>query len=117
MKIGTLDRRVRIEQRDTTQNAVDGSPAATWTTYATAWASIQEVLPSKGENQGQGINIAERPARVRMRYMTGITSAMRLVWLDRSNRVMKILTQPVELGRKQGLEFMVADFTTSGNAE
>ena len=59
---------------------------------------------------------AERPARVRMRYVPGITSAMRVIYLDRSDRVMKIIAQPVELGRKFGLEFMAADFTTTGNA-
>lgn len=117
MKIGNLNRRIRIEQRSTTQNAVDGSPVATWSTYLTLWAEVQEVLPSKGESQAQGINIAARPARVRCRYVTGITSAMRVIYLDRSDRVMKILAQPVELGTKQGLEFIVADFTTSGNAE
>jgi len=29
---------------------------------------------------------------------------------------MKIIAQPVELGRKYGLEFMAADFTTTGEA-
>ncbi|HEY0823060.1 MAG TPA: head-tail adaptor protein, partial [Ramlibacter sp.] len=76
----------------------------------------QEVLPSRGESTAGGINIAERPARVRTRYVEGITPAMRVVYLDRDERVMKILTQPVEIGRRQGLEFMVADFTTSGDA-
>lgn len=117
MKIGNLNRRVRIESRSTTQNSVDGSPVATWSTVNTLWAEVQEVLPSKGESQAQGINIATRPARVRTRYVTGITSDMRMVYLDRSNRVMKILSQPVEIGHKEGLEFFVADFTTSGNAE
>ena len=51
-----------------------------------------------------------------MRYVPGINSAMRVIYLDRSDRVMKIIAQPVELGRKFGLEFMAADFTTTGEA-
>jgi len=113
--LGPLDRRIRIEQRGTVDGDLGPQPGA-WTTFGTFWASVQEVLPSRGESQADGIRIAERPARVRMRYVTGITSAMRVVYLDRSDRVMKIIAQPVELGRKHGIEFMAADFTTTGEA-
>ena len=116
MRIGKLDRRVRIEQRSTTQDTAYGSPVASWSEVATVWASVEELLPSRGESQADGIRIAERPARVRMRYVPGITSAMRVIYLDRSDRVLKIIAQPVELGRKFGLEFMAADFTTTGEA-
>lgn len=116
MKIGKLDRRVRIEQRSTSQDAAYGTPVATWSEVATVWASVEELLPSRGENVAQGLNIATRPARVRMRYRTDITAAMRLVDVARG-RTMKIITPPVELGRRAGLEMMAADYTTSGNAE
>lgn len=115
MNIGSLDRRIRIESKTTTQDASYGTEVITWGTYKTLWANVQEVLPSKGESQAQGIRIAERPARVRTRYTTGITSDMRVIYLDRDDRVMKILTPPVELGRKDGLEFMVADYSTAGD--
>lgn len=111
--LGPMDRRIRIEQQALTTGDYGPQPG-TWSTFGTFWASVQEVLPSRGESQANDIKIAERPARVRMRYVTGITSDMRVIWLDRSSRVMKIIAQPVEIGRKQGLEFMVADFTTAG---
>jgi head-tail adaptor len=117
VNIGRLNRRIRIEQRSTTQDSTYGTLAATWTTVGTFNANVEEVLPSKGESLSQGFNIAERPARVRMRYVDGITAAMRVIYIDRGNRVLKILTPPVELGRRAGMEFMVADFSTSGNAE
>lgn len=116
MKIGKMDRRLRIEQRSTSQDPVYGSPLATWAEVATVWAWVEEVLPSRGENIAQGLNIATRPARVRMRYRTDVTSAMRLVDAARG-RTMQILTPPVEIGRREALEMMVADFSTSGNAE
>lgn len=113
--LGPLDRRIRIEQQGTTDGDYGPQPGS-WTTFGTFWATVQEVLPSRGESQADGIRIAERPARVRMRYVPGINSAMRVIYLDRSDRVMKIIAQPVELGRKFGLEFMAADFTTTGSA-
>lgn len=112
--LGPLDRRIRIEQPTVTRDAEYGSPAAAWTTYGTFWASVQEVLPSRGESVSQDIRIAQRPARVRMRYVAGITPKMRCVYLDRSDRVMRILAVPVEIGRKEGIEFVVADFSTAG---
>lgn len=114
MDIGTLDRRIRIEVNTPTTDANYGTPVASWSTFATLWANVQEVLPSKSEGQSEAIRIAQRPARVRTRYVTGITSDMRVIYLDRSDRVMQILTPPVEMGRKEGLEFMVADYSTAG---
>jgi len=114
MEIGKLDRRIRIEQQSG-RDSDYGTPTDAWTTVATVWANIQEVLPSKGESQADGIRIAERPARVRIRYLDGVTSAMRVVWLDRSDRLMKIITPPVELGRGEGMEFMVSDYSTAGS--
>jgi len=116
MQIGLLDRRIRIESKVVTQDVDYGTEVVTWTPFKTVWASVLEVLPSKGENQAQGIRIAERPARVRIRYTTGITSDMRVIYLYRDNRIMKILTPPVEIGRKDFLEFFVADYSTQGDA-
>ena len=115
-KLGPLDRRIRIEAKQITQDQDYGTEVVSWVTFATVWASVQEVLPSRGESSAQDIRIAERPARVRMRYVSGITSDMRCVYLDRGDRVMRIMAVPVEIGRKQGIEMMVADYTTAGSA-
>lgn len=112
---GALDRRIRIEQRSVTQDPEYGTEVVQWVEFATVWANVQEVLPSRSESLSEGIRIAQRPARVRMRYMTGVDSSMRLVYLDR-DRVMKIVTPPVEMGRKDGLEMMAVDFSTAGDA-
>lgn len=110
-------RKIRIEAPPTGQDTGYGTPTGAWTTFATLWAEVQEVLPSKGESIAEGIRIAQRPARIRTRsYVDGITSDMRVVLLDRGDRLLKILTPPVELGRRAGLEFMAADFSTAGNA-
>jgi head-tail adaptor len=116
MNPGRLDRRIRIEAPTVTKEAIYGSPSISWAPFATLSANIQEVLPSQAEHNVQGLRIAARRARVRTRYVADITSDMRVVYLDRGNRLMKILTPPVELGRREGLEFMVADYSTQGDA-
>jgi len=112
MNAGDLDRLIRIEQK-VEDNSFDGAGSETWELFAQAWAQVQDMLPSRGERLADGLNIATRPARVRIRYIEGVTSDMRLVMGD---RIMQIVSAPAELGRREGLELMVEDYSTSGNA-
>jgi SPP1 family predicted phage head-tail adaptor len=105
-----LNRRVVIE-RPIADESLTGSEAASWAPVAEAWANVQDMLPSRGERLADGLNMATRPARVRMRFRTDITSAMRLVMGD---RVMQITTVPAELGFREAIEFMVEDYSTRG---
>jgi head-tail adaptor len=74
-----------------------------------------------------GINVAARPARARIRYCTGVKASMRVLigrnvkdgdgdaaW--QTDRVAQIVTVPAELGRRKGLEFVIQDYTSAGNA-
>src|SRR3546814_9150042 len=69
------------------------------------------MLPSRGEKLADGINVASRPARVRMRFRTDVTPDMRFV-ID--GRVMQIIAGPAELGHREGLEFMVEEYCPAG---
>ena len=111
MNAGDLDRRITIEQR-VADNSFDGAGSETWESVATVWAQVQDMLPSRGERLADGLNIATRPARVRIRYRDDITAAMRLKMGD---RVMQIVSAPAELGRREGLELIVEDYSTAGN--
>ncbi|HEX7856095.1 MAG TPA: head-tail adaptor protein [Sphingobium sp.] len=126
MKAGAFDRRIRIE-RPVADDASDGAGSGTWELVADVPASVVDALPSRGERLADGINIATRPARVRMRYRSGISSAMRVlvgrlianeeggdpIW--QTDRIMQIVTPPAELGRREGLEFMAEDYQPAGN--
>ena len=116
MNIGSLDQRIRIEVKQTTRDPEYGTPVIVWTTFATVWAQVQDVLPSKAESQGSGIRVAHRPARIRTRYLAGVTTDMRVVQLNRGNRVLQIVSRPAELGRKDGLEFMAEEYSTDARA-
>lgn len=92
--------------------SLDGAGSGTWALVAEVSAEIQHMLPSRGERLAGGINMAARPARVRIRWRADVTSDMRIV-LD--GRVMHIVAGPAELGRREGLELMVEDYRPAGN--
>lgn len=109
---GSLNRRIRIE-RPVADTALEGAGSGTWEPVAEVWASVQDALPSRGERLAEGINVSARPARVRMRFRKDVTAAMRFVM---GERVMQITAGPAEIGWKDGLEFMVEDYSSAGNA-
>lgn len=119
MQAGKLDKRLRIERKQIVQDPDYGTETITWVPLSTAavWGQVQEVLPSKStESQALDIVLAERPARLRLRYRNDITADMRIVHLGRGSRILKIVTPPVEVGKRQWIEIMVADYSTEGGA-
>lgn len=112
---GQLDRRITLQQKSVTQDANYGTEVIAWVPFGTARmpAQVQDVLPSKGETLEQNLRQAERPARVRLRYLAGITSDMRVIVHGSTDRTMQIIAGPAELGRREGIELMVAEYTTA----
>lgn len=108
---GRLNRRVRIE-RPIADTSIDGAGSGTWEPVATVWAEVQDVRPSRTERMTEGLNLSARAARVIMRWRGDVTAAMRIVHGD---RIMQIVGGPAELGRRDGLELLVEDYSTAGN--
>ncbi len=121
---GTLNRRARFE-RPVADTAIDGAGSGTWVAVATVAASVQDALPSRAEKLAGGINLAAKPSRIRVRYREGLTSDMRisigrnvrdeggnLVWV--TDRITQIVSGPAEIGDRDGLEFMVEEYSTAG---
>ncbi|UAK25862.1 phage head completion protein [Sphingomonas nostoxanthinifaciens] len=123
LRSGDLDRRIRIEG-PVEDPALDGAGSGAWAVVVLSVpAQVQDMLPSRGERLADGVNLATRPARVRIRFRPGITSAMRFGLLERQGdgtdrvvRTMQIISEPAELGRRVGLEFMVEDYSSAGNS-
>lgn len=116
MKKGRFKDRIRIE-RPVAETSVDGAGSGTWVPVGMAWAEVQDSLPSRGERVTDGINVTTGPSRVRMSYRAGITSAMRIVVVvnGRDERIGQIVTRPAVIGRRDGLEFIVEDYSPAGN--
>jgi head-tail adaptor len=108
---GTLDRYITIE-RPLASDSFTGAGSGSWVKVDDVWAGIQDALPSRSERLADGINVKTRPARVRMQYRDDVTGDMRFVEGD---RIMQIVSGPAELGRCDGLEFMVEDYSPAGN--
>lgn len=115
---------LRIE-RPVPDSGFAGAGSGTWILVEEVRAEVKDVLPSRGERLSGGINVATRPARIRMRYRSDVTPDMRFVLgarvvdgtVDYSNaRIMQITAGPAELGNRDGVEFMAEDYSTAGNS-
>lgn len=108
---GNFDRRVRIE-RPVASTAFKGAGSGTWELVAEVLAEVRDAFPSRGEQAAGGFPSLTRPARVRIRFRTDITASMRMVM---GGRIMQIVAGPAEIGRREALEFVVAEYSPAGN--
>lgn len=117
MRGGQLDRCITIERPTTVDDPVYGPQPGGWAVFGTARtpAQVMDDLPSKSESTTEGIKIAERPARVRIRYLRGITSDMRVTLHDGPDSTYDVVFQiaggPAEIGRREWTEFTVKAYS------
>lgn len=112
MRGSQLDRRITIEAPATVDGDYGPQPGG-WTSFAARIpAQVQDTLPGKFESVQQGLRIAAWPARVRIRYLAGVTSAMRIIVHGATDRTMHITAGPAEIGRREWLEFVVTEFSS-----
>lgn len=113
MKAGDLDRRITIEKPVATVDPLFGPQPGAWEIVAARVpAQVRDELPSKSETTEGGLALASRPARVRIRYMRGLSSDMRIVLHNETDEVYQIVGGPAEIGRREWIEFTVKAFTT-----
>lgn len=74
---GRLDERVVVQQLTSSRNSI-GEAIETWSTFATRWASVSRISSREFLQNSQ--QQTEATHRVRMRYVSGMTHAMRLLW-------------------------------------
>lgn len=109
---GQLDTLIVIEERLGEQETTLGTYQYVWDEFATVWAEVRDVLPSKAETNDEGSIAARRGSRVRMRYLPGLTSDMRILIDEVAYR---IVSGPAEIGeRREGMEVMIERYTTEG---
>lgn len=102
-----LDKRVRIE-RPVAAEGIRGAGSGTWAPVDSVWAKIEDVRPGRGEQDG----VTTKRARVWMRYREDVTSDMRLVY---GTRVLNLISDPVELGRRDRIEMLAEEHRPAGN--
>lgn len=108
-----LDTRIRIERKVVARDPQYGTEVVTWAEFACVWAEVKDILPSRAERLADSIQIGRRPARIRIRYVPGLSSDMRII-ID--NRAHQIISGPAMLGRREAMEIMVEELSSEGAA-
>ncbi|WP_018435351.1 phage head closure protein [Paraburkholderia atlantica] len=108
LEAGTLNRRVRIERRDQTQDDL-GQPVDTWVEVATAWCNVR-MLTGK-ETLAADADVASATASIRIRYRTDITNVMRAV-VD--GVIFNILAPLPDLASREYTDLACSAFANNG---
>lgn len=118
MRGGQLDRRITIERPVLVDNPPYGMQPGGWEVFAVPRipAQLMDDLPSKNERTTEGVRLAERPARLRIRYLRGITSDMRVTLHDGDDSsgdiIFEIAGGPAEIGRREWTELTLKAYST-----
>lgn len=113
MRSGVLDRRITLQRPIQVEGEYGPQPSNEWETVFTRLpAQVQDDLPSQSEQVQNGLKMADRPARVRVRYLRGITSDMRVVLHDEVDTLFYISGGPAEIGRREWTEFTMRAYSS-----
>ena len=85
---GEMWTRVTIQQAATSQNEV-GETVLAWSTVATVWASVESLSARETERFAETVGFMTH--RVKIRYLDGLTGAMRIVYRNRVLEIGQIL--------------------------
>jgi SPP1 family predicted phage head-tail adaptor len=85
---GDMWTRVTIEQATPTNNAM-GEPVLSWSSFATVWAAVDSLSARETERFAETVGFMTH--RVQIRYLPGLTSAMRIKYRDRILEIGQIL--------------------------
>jgi SPP1 family predicted phage head-tail adaptor len=89
MKAGDLRERITVLAYRETKNAMGEMVPVYDETFAEVWASVQGVTAREFLLAGQ--QQTEISHRVRMRFLTGLTQRMRIVWRGRTLEIVSLL--------------------------
>jgi len=112
---GQCDRRITFQRPTIAEDGEYGPLPGGWEDVpglVRVPAQVWDTLPGRAETSGQVLNLAERPARVRMRYTRGITSDMRVIVHNETDTIHQISNGPAEIGRREFLEFTIREYSS-----
>lgn len=88
MLSGRLNHKLRIEQRTETKNTL-GEDITTWTLYKETWGHVSPL--SGKEYISQNELQSSVTGRISIRYISGITTDMRVNWNDRIFDILSVI--------------------------
>jgi head-tail adaptor len=110
--IGVLDKRCRIEYKVVAQDPDYGTEIITWALLAVVWCNAEDVIPSRSEAVKMQLATAVNQTRWRGRYRSDVDSSMRLTIWRPMPITYQIIGGPAELGNKEGIELMLARYSS-----
>lgn len=113
MRAGQLDRRITIQRPFQAIDPLFGPQPGGWENVAERIpAQKWDLLPGESEETKTGLRVANYPARVRIRYMRGVTADMRVILHEDTEQVYEITSTPAEIGRREWLEFTIRAYSS-----
>lgn len=108
-----MDRRITIQRPIEVSDEYGPQPIPDWeNVFVRLPAEVKHDLPSRNESVQNGLRMANLPARVRIKYVRGVTSDMRVIVHDETDEVFQISGGPAEIGRREWLEFTITGYST-----
>lgn len=104
LRAAELNKRVTIQQTTVTQDSDSGEETDSWGTFATRWAKV-EPLTGKERWAAQQVN-PEVTSRVTIRYTSGVTAKMRVLY---GSRVLQIDAVLNPLERNEAMELLCTE--------
>jgi len=103
MEAGALRHRIAIQENTSTENS-RGEKVPGWTTYYQCWASVADLSGREffEANQSQ----SQISTEIRMRYKSGITPQMRVVF---GSRAFEIVSVANPMGRNKELVLLCTE--------
>ena len=89
MNIGSLRHRITIEHKTVDNSGLD--PVETWSTFATVWAAIEPLKGTERWIDGAKLISSDVTGRIRIRYLKGVTSEMRVKFGSRVYEILAVI--------------------------
>lgn len=93
IRSGDMKRRITFQTRSATKDGY-GQESTTWSDLLSCWADIQPL--SGRELVAAQAQLAETTHEIQIRYRTGITAALRVVYQGRIFNVLSVIDQDMQ---------------------
>lgn len=113
MRAGELDRRITLVKPTMVDDPLYGPQPGPDAVFAERIPARKwDDKPGNTESVEGGLRLSGYPAAVRIRYMRGVTSDMRVILHEETDQLYEITSTPAEIGRREWLEFTIKAFTS-----
>lgn len=111
MQAGWLRHRVTVQEKDVARDEY-GDEIVAWSDVVTAWAAVEPLRGRELVEMRQ--EYAEVSTRIRLRFLRGVDTSMRVVWVDEvaAEHVFNIEAVIHPLERKRETHLMCVELVT-----